>query len=177
LGILEELMKEYMLTQEDIDFALERAKGILLGYAMEHKAFRVLMSLDFKDVKFVDKPTHDFEALKDDEKYYIEVKATRKSPTKEYSAFKLAMIASLDGIHATLVMKPEPKLFVTEEILSEPKRILFRFFKELYKKDYDGLRALLSDEKAVEVLSQYRRVLQQYKISLDEVMNYQERLL
>jgi len=75
------------------------------------------------------------------------------------------------------VMKPEPKLFITEEILSEPKRILFRFFKELYKKDYDGLRALLSDEKAVEVLSQYRRVLQQYKISLDEVMNYQERLL
>jgi len=74
-------------------------------------------------------------------------------------------------------MKPEPKLFVTEEILSEPKRILFRFFKEIYKKDYDGLRALLSDEKAVEVLSQYRRVLQQYKISLDEVMNYQERLL
>jgi len=74
-------------------------------------------------------------------------------------------------------MKPEPKLFVTEEILSEPKRILFRFFKEIYKKDYDGLRALLADEKAVEILSQYRRVLQQYKISLDEVMNYQERLL
>jgi hypothetical protein len=170
-------MEQYGLTEEDLDFALRRAKGILLGYAMEHKAFRVLTSLDFQDVRFVDKPTHDFEAVKGGDKYYIEVKATKRSPTKEYSAHKLAMIATLDGIHATLVMKPEPKLYVTEEILSEPKRILLRFFRELYKGDQESLKVFLSDEKVLSTLANYKRVLQQYKVSLDALGDQEERIL
>ncbi len=163
MGILEELKREYDLTDEDLEFALERAKGILLGYAMEHKAIRVLTSLNFQNIVFVDKPTHDFEAYKDGEKYYIEVKATSKSPTREYSAFKLAMIAALNGIHATLVMKPEPKLYLTEEILSEPKRVLLQFFKKLYEGNEEELLEFVRDEHNLKILMNYRRVLTQYK--------------
>ena len=163
MGILDELKNDYGLTDEDLEFALQRAKGILLGYAMEHKAIRVLTELNFENVVFVDKPTHDFEALKGGEKYYIEVKATKKSPTREYSAFKLAMIAALDGIHATLVMKPEPKLYLTEEILSEPKRVLLGFFRRLYEGDEDKLLEFVRDKRNLEILMNYRRVLTQYK--------------
>ena len=159
---LEELKNAYGLSEEDIEYAIEKAKGIILGFAMEYKAIRVLEDMNFKNIKYVDLPTHDIEAEKCGQKYYIEVKASSKSPTKEYSAHKLAMIAMLNGIHLTLVMKPSPHLFNTEEILSVPKRVLFNFFKYAYQGDTESLKALLSDEKTREILLSYERIIKAY---------------
>lgn len=162
MKVIEELKNAYGLSEEDIEYAIEKARGIILGFAMEYKAIRVLEDMDFKNIKYVDLPTHDIEAEKFGQKYYIEVKASKKSPTREYSAHKLAMIAMLDGTHLTLVMKPTPHLFNTEEILSFPKRVLFNFFKYAYRGDLENLKALLSDEKAREILVNYGRIIKAY---------------
>lgn len=162
MKILEDLKSTYGLSEQDIEYAIEKAKGIILGFAMEYKAIRVLEDMHFDNVKYVDLPTHDIEAEKSGQKYYIEVKASSKSPTKEYTAHKIAMIAMLDGIHLTLIMKPTPKLLMTEEILSEPKKILLNFFKYAYKGETESLKMLLSDDKTKEVLLGYERIIKTY---------------
>lgn len=165
---LDDLKFTYGLSDEDIEYAIERAKGIILGFAMEYKAIRVLEDMDFKNVRYVDLPTHDIEAEKLGKKYYIEVKASKKSPTKEYSAHKLAMIAMLDGIHLTLVMKPSPHLFSTEDVLSTPKKILLNFFKYAYQGDIENLKTLLNDDKTREVLHGYGRIIKTYVTKYSE---------
>ncbi|MCG2909943.1 MAG: hypothetical protein RXQ80_01785 [Sulfolobaceae archaeon] len=168
---LDEIKEIYGLTDEELEYAIEKAKGIILGYAMELRAIKVLESMNFRNIRYVDLPTHDLEAEKCGNRYYIEVKASKKSPTREYSAHKLAMIAMLDGTHLTLVMNPSPHLFETEDILSEPKRILYRFFKYAYKGETESLKSLISDEKYKVILSNYQRVIKyymgKYNVSLD----------
>lgn len=168
---LDEIKEIYGLTDEELEYAIEKAKGIILGYAMELRAIKVLESMNFRNIRYVDLPTHDLEAEKCGNRYYIEVKASKKSPTREYSAHKLAMIAMLDGTHLTLVMKPSPHLFETEDILSEPKRILYRFFKYAYKGETESLKSLINDEKYKVILSNYQRVIKyymgKYNVSLD----------
>lgn len=168
---IEELKEKYGLTDEEIDYALEKAKGIILGFAMELRAIKVLEDMSFTNIRYVDLPTHDIEAEKSGNKYYIEVKASKKSPTREYSAYKLAMIAMLEGTHLTLVMKPTPQLFNTEEILSEPKKILLHFFQYAYRGDVEGLKNLMSSEKTKLILSNYNKVIKSYssKYSIDSL--------
>ncbi|BFH73576.1 hypothetical protein SJAV_15200 [Sulfurisphaera javensis] len=168
MKILDDLKATYGLSEQDIEYALEKAKGIILGFAMEYKAIRVLEDMDFKNVKYVDLPTHDLEAEKCGKKYYIEVKASSKSPTKEYTAHKLAMIAMLDGTHLTLVMKPSPHLFSTEEILSAPKKVLLNFFRYAYRGEVENLKTLLSDDKAREILQSYERIIKIYTSKYSE---------
>jgi predicted RecB family endonuclease len=159
---LEDLINEYGFTDEEINFALERAKGIIFGFAMEYRARKVLENYNFTNIKSVNLPTHDIEAEKDGEKYYIEVKASKKSPTKEYSAYKIAMIAQLHGIHLTLVMLPSPRLYLTEEILSEPKRVLFEFFKMLFNNENDKLKEFLANDKNRKIVESYNKVITHY---------------
>ena len=163
MNSLEELINEYGFTDEEINFALERAKGIIFGFAMEYRARKVLEEeYNFTNIKSVNLPTHDIEAEKDGKKYYIEVKASKKSPTKEYSAYKIAMIAQLNGTHLTLVMLPSPKLYVTEQILSEPKRVLFEFFKMLFNNDNERLKEFLSNDKNKKIIESYSKVIAHY---------------
>ena len=171
MRVLDEIKEIYGLTDEELEYAIEKAKGIILGYAMELRAIKVLESMNFRNIRYVDLPTHDLEAEKCGNRYYIEVKASKKSPTREYSAHKLAMMAMLDGTHLTLVMNPSPHLFETENILSEPKKILYRFFKYAYKGEVESLKSLISDEKYKLILSNYQRVIKyymsKYNVSLD----------
>ncbi|AAY80329.1 hypothetical protein [Sulfolobus acidocaldarius] len=160
--ILEELRQEYDLTDDEIEYAIDKARGIILGFAMEMKAMKVLQDMNFMNVKYVDLPTHDIEAEKDGSKYYVEVKATKKSPTREYSAHKIAMIARLDGTHLTLVMTPSPHLFNTEEVLSEPKRLLFNVFRYIYSNNVEKLKEITSDDKYKTILSSYEKVIKIY---------------
>ncbi|TRM74692.1 hypothetical protein DJ523_04325 [Sulfolobus sp. E5] len=159
---IHEILTNYEFDEEEINYALMRAKGIIIGFAMEYRARKVLQQFNFENIKSVDMPTHDIEAYKDGVKYYVEVKASKKSPTREYSAYKIAMIALLDSIHLTLTMIPKPNLLVTEEILSEPKRILYRFFRLLYAKQYDEIKVFLENEKNREVLSSYYTVIKSF---------------
>lgn len=162
MDTLETLKNEFGFTDEELDYALNRAKGMIFGFAMEYRARRVLEELNFTNIRFVDLPTHDLEAEKDGAKYFIEVKATKKSPTKEYSAYKIAMMARLDGTHLTLVMVPKPSLMPTEEILSKPKRVLYDFFKLLFKGDSEKLKEFLSDDNNKLILSTYGKVIYYY---------------
>ncbi|MEM0113571.1 MAG: hypothetical protein QW253_03155, partial [Metallosphaera sp.] len=113
MNALELLKEQYGFSEDEIEYAIDRAKGIIMGFAMEYRARLVLESMNFVNIKSVDLPTHDIEAERDGNKYFIEVKATKRSPTKEYSAYKLAMIAKLDGTHLTLMMTPKPNLVIT----------------------------------------------------------------
>ncbi|BDC18093.1 hypothetical protein HS5_09830 [Acidianus sp. HS-5] len=166
---LEELINEYGFTDEEINFALERAKGIIFGFAMEYRARKVLEEYNFTNIKSVNLPTHDIEAEKDGEKYYVEVKASKKSPTKEYSAYKIAMIAQLHGIHLTLVMLPSPKLYITEEILSEPKRVLLEFFKILFNNESEKLKEFLSNDKNRKIVESYSKVIVHYSPEIKDL--------
>ena len=87
------------------------------------------------------------------------MKASKRSPTKEYSAYKLAMIARLAGTHLTLLMMPRPSLVVTEDILSEPKKILLNFFRLALNKRTDELRKFLEDERNRKIIQSYDRVI------------------
>ncbi|EZQ10798.1 hypothetical protein [Candidatus Acidianus copahuensis] len=156
------LKEEYGISDDELDFAIGRAKGIVLGFAMEFRARKILEDMNFVNVKSVDLPTHDIEAEKDGEKFFIEVKASKKSPTKEYSAYKIAMIAKLNGTHLTLLMRPNPNLLYTKDILSEPKRILLEFFKLLFSSDYEDLELFLEDYKKRSIVASYGKVIQHY---------------
>ncbi|WP_236753038.1 hypothetical protein [Acidianus sp. HS-5] len=169
MNSLEELINEYGFTDEEINFALERAKGIIFGFAMEYRARKVLEEYNFTNIKSVNLPTHDIEAEKDGEKYYVEVKASKKSPTKEYSAYKIAMIAQLHGIHLTLVMLPSPKLYITEEILSEPKRVLLEFFKILFNNESEKLKEFLSNDKNRKIVESYSKVIVHYSPEIKDL--------
>lgn len=133
-------LRELGMTDEEIAYALKRASGIIFGFGMELRARVVLESMNFQEVKSVDLPTHDIEAVKDGVTYFVEVKATRKSPTREYSAYKIAEMAMLDGPHMTLVMLPEPKLYLTEEVLSEPKRSLLHLLRQIRRGDLNAIK-------------------------------------
>ncbi len=159
MNTLDELKTEYNFSEEEMEYALSRAKGIIFGFAMEYRARRILEDMKFTNIRSVDMPTHDIEAEKDGKTFYIEVKASKKSPTKEYSAYKIAMIASLDGPHLTLLMKPEPSLLVTEDILSEPKRILLKFFKLLYEGKTEDVLLFIEDSHNREIITSYGKVI------------------
>ncbi|MBW9140866.1 MAG: hypothetical protein K1T65_04065 [Candidatus Aramenus sp.] len=162
MNTLGELMQEFGLTDEEISYALDKAKGIILGYAMEYRARKVLEDLSFTNIRSVDLPTHDIEAEKDGHKYFIEVKASKRPPTKEYSAYKIAMIARLDGTHLTLLMTPKPTIFLTEDVLSEPKRILLKFFRLLFWGDLSEVKTFLDDDRNRKVVANYGRVVSEY---------------
>ncbi|MEM4046238.1 MAG: hypothetical protein QXI65_00785 [Metallosphaera sp.] len=159
MNALELLKEQYGFSEDEIEYAIDRAKGIIMGFAMEYRARLVLESMNFVNIKSVDLPTHDIEAERDGNKYFIEVKATKRSPTKEYSAYKLAMIAKLDGTHLTLMMTPKPNLVITEEILSEPKKILFNFFRLALNNKNDELKRFLEDERNKKIVRSYDKVV------------------
>ncbi len=159
MNTLDELKSEYNFSDEEMEYALSRAKGIIFGFAMEYRARRILEDMNFNNIRSVDMPTHDIEAEKEGKTFYIEVKASKKSPTKEYSAYKIAMIASLDGPHLTLLMKPVPTLLVTEDILSEPKRILLKFFKLLYEGKTEDILYFVEDTHNREIITSYGKVI------------------
>lgn len=142
MDALQVLKEQYGFTDDELEYAVNRAKGILMGFAMEYRARLVLKSMNFINIKSVDLPTHDIEAERDGNKYFVEVKATKRSPTKEYSAYKLAMIAKLTGTHLTLLMTPKPNLLVTEEVLSEPKKVLLNFFRLALNNKTDELKKI-----------------------------------
>jgi hypothetical protein len=151
-----------ILTEEEASYALRKASGVILGYAMEYRAVRVLDQMGFTNIIIADLPTHDIEAEKDGARYFIEVKSTRHSLTREYSAHKIAMMAELDGIHATLAMLPEPKLHETEKILSEPKRMLFKILRYIKLGDREKIDQMLSDHKVARVIAGYKSLVIQY---------------
>jgi hypothetical protein len=159
-------MREYNLTEEELEFALNKAKGIIYGYAMEFRAIRILEKYNFTNIKYVDMPTHDIEAEKNGMKFYIEVKATSKSPTKEYSPHKVIMIGLLDGEHLTLLMKPKELLVPTRQILSEPKLILYEFVKN--RSNYEFLQKFLGNPKYLGVLKGYYKALKDFSYILPE---------
>ncbi|ARM75145.1 hypothetical protein [Acidianus manzaensis] len=162
MNTLQDLKDEFGFTDEELNFALDRAKGMILGFAMEYRARKVLEELNFTNIKSVDLPTHDIEAEKDGVKYFIEVKASKKSPTKEYSAYKIAMMAKLNGVHLTLVMIPKPNLMPTEEILSKPKRVLYEFFKIFFSGNSSQLKEFLEDNNNKTILLSYDKVISHY---------------
>lgn len=162
MNALQALKEQYGFTDEELEYAVNRARGIIMGFAMEYRARMVLESMNFVNIRSVDLPTHDLEAERDGNKYFVEVKASRRSPTKEYSAYKLAMIARLDGIHLTLLMTPRPSLLLTEEVLSEPKRILLNFFKLALNNRLEELKQFLEDEKNKKIVMSYDKVVQAY---------------
>ncbi|ABP94827.1 MULTISPECIES: hypothetical protein [Metallosphaera] len=159
MDALQLLKDEYGFTDDELQYAVNRAKGIIMGFAMEYRARIVLESMNFVNIRSVDLPTHDIEAERDGNKYFVEVKASKRSPTKEYSAYKLAMIARLAGTHLTLLMMPRPSLVVTEDILSEPKKILLNFFRLALNKRTDELRKFLEDERNRKIIQSYDRVI------------------
>ncbi|WP_054837069.1 hypothetical protein [Metallosphaera hakonensis] len=159
MDALQVLKEQYGFTDDELEYAVNRAKGILMGFAMEYRARLVLKSMNFINIKSVDLPTHDIEAERDGNKYFVEVKATKRSPTKEYSAYKLAMIAKLTGTHLTLLMTPKPNLLVTEEVLSEPKKVLLNFFRLALNNKTDELKKFLEDEKNKKIIQSYDKVI------------------
>jgi hypothetical protein len=162
VNTLQVLKEQYGFTEEELEYAIHRARGIIMGFAMEYRARMVLESMNFVNIRSVDLPTHDLEAERDGNKYFVEVKASKRSPTKEYSAYKLAMIARLNGTHLTLLMTPRPSLLLTEEILSEPKRILLNFFKLALNNKLEDLRRFMEDEKNKKIVMFYDKVVQAY---------------
>ncbi|EHP70673.1 MAG: hypothetical protein RXS23_09700 [Metallosphaera yellowstonensis] len=162
MNTLQVLKEQYGFTEEELEYAINRARGIIMGFAMEYRARMVLESMNFVNIRSVDLPTHDLEAERDGNKYFVEVKASKRSPTKEYSAYKLAMIARLNGTHLTLLMTPRPSLLLTEEILSEPKRILLNFFKLALNNKLEDLRRFMEDEKNKKIVMFYDKVVQAY---------------
>ena len=86
MDALQLLKDEYGFTDDELQYAVNRAKGIIMGFAMEYRARIVLESMNFVNIRSVDLPTHDIEAERDGNKYFVEVKASKRSPTKEYSA-------------------------------------------------------------------------------------------
>lgn len=77
MDLVNELISEYGFDEEEINYALMRAKGIIFGFAMEYRARKILQDMNFENIRSVDMPTHDIEAEKDGVKYYVEVKASK----------------------------------------------------------------------------------------------------
>ena len=152
---------DQQLDREEIEYALRKARGIIIGYAMEYRALKILEKQGFKNIKLVTEPTHDIEATKNNKKYYIEVKASRYNPTKHYTAWKIAMITMLDGEHYTLIMRPDnkPLLKPTQEILSPPKKTLYQILRAIKNKDLAMLRRLVKNKENIETLKQYIRTI------------------
>ncbi len=141
------------VDEDELRYALRKAKGIIIGYAMEYRAMKILKQLGFQDIKLVTSPTHDIVATRNGQKYYIEVKASKYSPTKHYSAWKIAMIALLDGEHYTLIVRDnEYHLEKTINILSSPKQQLYKALVKIKK-----------GEKPDETPEQYRDVIEWFK--------------
>lgn len=149
------------LDKDELEYALRKARGIIIGYAMEYRAFKILENQGFQNVELVMAPTHDIEAVKNGKKYYIEVKASRYNPTKHYTAWKIAMITLLEGEHYTLMLRPgyKPVLRPTQEILSHPKKTLYWILKAIKNKDLDKLRKLIEKKENREILKQYSRTI------------------
>ncbi len=141
------------VNEDELEYALRKARGIIIGYAMEYRAVKILRQLGFQDIKLVTSPTHDIIALKNGQKYYIEVKASKYSPTKHYTAWKIAMIALLEGEHYTLIIRDnEYRLEKTINILSKPKQQLYRALLKIKK-----------GEKPENIPEQYREVVEWFK--------------
>ncbi len=144
------------LSDEELEYAIRKAWGIIIGYAMEYRAKKILEELGFKDIKLVDAPTHDLEATLNGEKVLIEVKSA-KSPTRSYSANKILLISKLNNPHYTLIVRSNGyELKRTEEILSPPKRLLLELLRAINAGDQDKVNEILSTREA-------RRLLQPYK--------------
>jgi len=82
VNTLQVLKEQYGFTEEELEYAINRARGIIMGFAMEYRARMVLESMNFVNIRSVDLPTHDLEAERDGNKYFVEVKASKRSPTK-----------------------------------------------------------------------------------------------
>lgn len=156
-----EILKDLDLTNEELEYALRKAKGIILGFAMEYRAAQFLRNMGYERVTTVDMPSHDIEAKLKGETFYIEVKASRYSPTKEYSGHKIGMIVELGDRHLTLTMTPEPRIMKTLEILSPPKRLLYDFLTSVKQNDLEKMRSILTEEN-IKVLKTYSRVILEF---------------
>ncbi len=152
---------DHHLDREEIEYALKKARGIIIGYAMEYRALKILEKQGFKNIKLVTTPTHDIEAVKNNKKYYIEVKASRYNPTKHYTAWKIAMITMLDGEHYTLIIRPgnKPLLKPTREILSPPKKTLYQILRAIRNKDLERLRKIIVKPENKTIIKQYARTI------------------
>ncbi|MEM4746500.1 MAG: hypothetical protein QXF40_04020, partial [Metallosphaera sp.] len=58
-----------------------------------------------------------------------------------------------------LMMTPKPNLVITEEILSEPKKILFNFFRLALNNKNDELKKFLEDERNKKIVRSYDKVV------------------
>jgi hypothetical protein len=161
-------LKEIGIGEEELVYALKKAKGIIYGYAMEYKAVKLLMDMGFKEVKLVDMPTHDIEAEKENKTFFIEVKASKRSPTKNYSAHKLAMMASLKGNHLTLIMGDNVRLVETKEILSKPKRLLYEFLLALSNENKEEIVRMMKNQDYREVIMSYNQVIKENLIRVKD---------
>ncbi len=164
---------DQQLDREEIEYALKKARGIIIGYAMEYRALRILEKQGFKDLKLVAAPTHDIEATRNGKKYYIEVKASRYNPTKHYTSWKIAMITLLNGEHYTLIIRPDnkPVLKPTKEILSLPKKTLYSLLKAIKNKDIEQLRKLANQPETKKTLKQYSRTIKWFTQKLRKQEN------
>ena len=59
MDALQLLKDEYGFTDDELQYAVNRAKGIIMGFAMEYRARIVLESMNFVNIRSVDLPTHD----------------------------------------------------------------------------------------------------------------------
>jgi len=167
---LSNLFSELGLDEDELEYALRKAKGVIIGYAMEYRAVKILRQMGFKDIKLVTSPTHDIEAVKDGKKCYIEVKASKYSPTKHYTAWKIAMIALLDGEHYTLIMKNgEYALVRTRSILSKPKQQLFDCLLEIKN---NGYKQKTVQEQYKEVVEWFKQQLTIRKLQASKLQKY-----
>ena len=156
---MSKVLDELELEDNELEYAIRKARGIILGYAMEYRAVNILKKMGFQQIKLVTSPTHDIEAVRDEKKYYIEVKASKYSPTRHYTAWKIAMIVLLDGEHYTLTIRGDNyKLEKTRDILSKPKQQLYDYLVKL--KEANTVEGL---EKQLE---QYKNVIEWFKQQL-----------
>ena len=165
-----EALVDQRLDREELEYALRKARGIIIGYAMEYRALKILENQGFEKIRLATAPTHDIEAVKNDRKYYIEVKASRYNPTKHYTAWKIAMITLLDGEHYTLIIRPSsnPILKPTIEILSPPKKILYYILKAIKDGNLAELRKIVEKQENKKILKQYTRTIKWFTERLIE---------
>ncbi len=163
-------LADQRLDRDELEYALRKARGIIIGYAMEYRALKILEKQGFRNIKLVTAPTHDIEAVKNGKKYYVEVKASRYNPTKHYTAWKIAMITLLDGEHYTLIMRPDnrPVLKPTQEILSHPKKTLYQILKAIKNKDLAKLRKLMEKSENREILKKYTRTIKWFTEEINQ---------
>ncbi|MEM3226335.1 MAG: hypothetical protein QXS44_04790, partial [Saccharolobus sp.] len=67
----------------------------------------------------------------------------------------------------------KPTLLLTEDILSEPKRVLYRFFKLVYTRQFEELKIFLDNDKNRVIINSYLNVIKtisgRYHLPISEI--------